>query len=510
MPAPQQAGQTPAYLYLRLSSADGPDSESNSIRNQRALLTRWAAENGFTVVREFADDGHTGTDFERPGFQALSASLLEGRVRCLIVKDLSRLGRNYTETGRYLEEIFPRLGVRFIAVNDGYDSADNTVGAAQMAVFKNVFNDWYAQEASVKVRASLAVLKKQGKFLGTNAPYGYRLDPEDRYHLLPDDRTAPVVREIYAAFLAGQSRGAIARRLTQEGVPTPARHCGQKDSRRRFTNVWNAETVRAILTHPVYRGDMAQQWTRAVSYKVHERRRVPPEQRIIVENTHQPLVSREEFALAQTMLQTRSYGVAEHPHLLTGVAYCADCGAPMYAKRRGQYWYLNCYGYYRDPARRRCTSHSIREDRVLAAVSQALQQAACDLDAGALARQRMDRAGRQAEEGSAAQLQRRLEQTKQALLDVYRDRAAGALSGEEAAFLLSSLRGEEEALRRSLERQQSAGEAGEEPLTARIRHFLRFEALNKAQLHRLVRRVEIDENKNIAIRFAFRDPAHPG
>ena len=161
-----------AVLYLRLSSADGPAAESDSIQNQRSFLQEWANGHGFRIEGKFVDDGHTGTDFDHPGFQELNRCLMDGNVRCIIVKDLSRLGRNYAETGRYLEQIFPRLGVRFIAVNDQYDSARNTDSVQQMAVFKNVFNDLYAADASAKVRTPLGILKRQGKFLGRQAPYG--------------------------------------------------------------------------------------------------------------------------------------------------------------------------------------------------------------------------------------------------------------------------------------------------------------------------------------------------
>ena len=299
-------GLVETAIYLRLSSADGPAAESDSIQNQRAFLTEWAGRNHFRITREFVDDGHTGTDFDRPGFQELTACLMEGSVRCILVKDLSRLGRNYTETGRYLEQIFPRMGVRFIAVNDQYDSAKNTDSAQQMAVFKNVFNDFYAADASAKVRTSLNILKRQGKFLARQAPYGYRIDPQDKYHLLPDEETAPIVRQIYELFLGGTSRTKIAGRLNREGIPSPAGYKKLTDKNRQFTGLWNAETIRRILSHPVYQGDMAQQFTRMVSYKVHVRRRVDPSEWIIVQNTHEPLVSREDFALAQAMQKVRT------------------------------------------------------------------------------------------------------------------------------------------------------------------------------------------------------------
>ncbi len=310
-----------AAIYLRLSSADGPAAESDSIQNQRSFLREWAQQHAFAIVREFVDDGHTGTDFERPGFQELNQCLMDGSVRCVIVKDLSRLGRNYAETGRYLEQIFPRLGVRFIAVNDQFDSASITDSVQQMAVFKNVFNDLYAADASAKVRTSLGILKRQGKFLGRQAPYGYRIDPQDKYHLLPDEETGPVVQRIFALFLGGVSRTQIAKILNREEIPSPAVQKQMTDKSRRFTGLWNAETIRRILSHPAYQGDMAQQFTRTVNYKVHLRRRVDPTDWIVVRGTHEPLVDRQDFALAQTMQRVRPYQAADHPHLLPGIAF---------------------------------------------------------------------------------------------------------------------------------------------------------------------------------------------
>ena len=325
-----------ATIYLRLSSADGPAAESDSIQNQRSFLQEWAQERGFRIVREFVDDGHTGTDFERPGFQELNRCLMDGSVRCVIVKNLSRLGRNYAETGRYLEQIFPRLRVRFIAVNDQYDTAKNTDSVQQMAVFKNVFNDLYAADASAKVRTSLGILKRQGKFLGRQAPYGYRIDPRDKYHLLPDEETAPTVRRIFALFLGGASRTRIAKCLNREQIPSPAAYKQMTDKSRRFTGLWNAETIRRILSHPGYQGDMAQLFTRTVNYKVHIRRRVDPADWIVVQGTHQPLVSREDFAMVQSMQKVRVYETANHSHLLTGICLLCRLRKPTLCQKEGK------------------------------------------------------------------------------------------------------------------------------------------------------------------------------
>lgn len=494
-----------AAVYLRLSSADGADSESNSIQNQRSFLTRWAKENEFTIVREFVDDGCTGTDFNRIGFQQLNESIMSGETRCLIVKDLSRLGRNYAETGRYMEQIFPRMGVRFIAVNDGYDSAQNTDSTQQMAVFRNVFNDFYAADCSIKVRTSLKILKKQGKYLGGAAPYGYRLDPADKYHLLPDPETAPVVQRIFRLFLAGYNRTQIAGELTRQGIPSPVRQKAIQASQRNLTGLWSTNTLRRILSSRVYAGDMEQQLTRTVSYKVHIRKKLPEEEHVLVENTHQPLVSREDFRLAQTLLQTRSYQSESHEHLLTGLAFCRDCGAPMYAKRRGNYWYLNCYSYYRSPGSQRCTSHSIREDAAIEAILEVLRQKAETINITSLIQERDSwKAYSDDAETRQKKIDKRLQSIRNALLNVYRDRGEGLLNEEQFRHLTKNLQQEEALLLAERERLQVETAHHSGGIEEKVRHFLEFRQLTKSQLALLVRRVEIGQNREIDLYLAFR------
>ena len=448
--------------------------------------------------------------FDRPGFQELNACLMDGSVRCVIVKDLSRLGRNYAETGRYLEQIFPRMGIRFVAVNDQYDSANNTDSVQQMAVLKNVFNDFYAADASAKVRTSLGILKRQGKFLGRQAPYGYRIDQADKYHLLPDEETAPVVRRIFRLFLGGVSRTAIAKQLNRDKVPSPALQKGMTDKSRTFTGLWNAETIRRVLSHPVYQGDMAQQFTKTINYKVHKRRRVEPEDWVVVPGTHEPLVSRKDFVLAQQMLRVRTYESTDHEHLLTGIVFCADCGSPMYAKKRGGYWYLNCYGYYRDPTARRCTSHIIREDAVLQAVVNTLQELAREMiDPKAVAMQQAKQEKHTPDtQNRERKLERDLEKARHTRLNAYKDKASGMLSEEEFRYISQQLRREEDNCRRQLEQLQKIHQERQDlsRMEQKIREFLQFRDLNKAQLQQLVRRIEVDAEKNITIKFTFAEP----
>ena len=236
----------PAALYLRLSQEDGERwGESQSISNQRIFLTQYCQANGFTVAECYIDDGYTGTNFNRPGFQRLLRDIERGKIKTVITKDLSRLGRDYIETGRYVECYFPEKGIRYIAVNDGVDTGKEESAGNDMSAFKAVFNDFYARDVSRKVRSALTAKRRAGEFIGAWAPYGYQKDPKQPGKLVPDPESAGVVRRIYRDFLKGESVRGIAEGLTEDKIPTPMekRNGGLKAKRR-----WNESTIRRILT----------------------------------------------------------------------------------------------------------------------------------------------------------------------------------------------------------------------------------------------------------------------
>lgn len=209
-------------LYLRLSKDDGTDSESSSIQTQKEMLTRYCRENGFAISEIYVDDGWSGTNSNRPSFQRMLSDIEDGKINCVITKDLSRLGRNYLETGGYTEVYFPEHNVRYIAVTDGVDTAKGST--MDITPFKNLLNDMYAQDISKKIKSSLLIRQKQGKFIGVKAPYGYVKDPADKNHLLIDERFAPTVRYIFQMAKDGVGMVQIARRLTAEKIP-PSRGC---------------------------------------------------------------------------------------------------------------------------------------------------------------------------------------------------------------------------------------------------------------------------------------------
>ena len=498
-------------IYLRLSSADGTDaaSESNSIANQRAYLHQWAAREGWDIVAEFQDDGHTGTDFDRPGFRALMAALQQKRVTAFATTDLSRLGRNYLEVGLLQEKTFPALGVRYIAVNDGYDSARADTGSIDPSLFKNLMNDIYARDCSSKVLRAKRTLQRQGKYLGS-APYGYRLDPADKYHLLPDPDTAPVVRRIYGWFLSGESRTAIARRLTQEQVPCPSAEKGMTG--RRFTGAWTPATLKRILSLPTYYGAVTQHTREMVSYKVHKARFLDKADWIVVEGTHEGLVTKADFLQAQKLLATRQYTAPSgQGHRLTGLVFCADCGGRMFAHRVGGHVYLTCYAYSRQPGRHLCTSHAIREDALEAQVFARLRALAAGcVDTAPIIKEKLHQAARA--EGSPrverARLEGQLSKVKRTRFQAYKDMTDGLLTRAEFAEITAGLRSEEEQLTRRV--QALADAPGtvveEEQLRKGLEKLLRFDGLNKAQLQMFIRRITVDGERRVNVQFAFAEP----
>ena len=489
----------PIALYLRLSAADGEGGESGSIANQRAFLHRWAAENGYRVVAEFQDDGYTGTDFDRPGFQRLMAQLQSGRIRCFATTDLSRLGRNCGQALTLVEETFQRLGVRYIAVNDGYDTQTASRESLDPSVFKFLLNELYAKDCSAKVLRAKRTLQREGKFLGGQAPYGYRIDPADKYHLLPEEDTAPVVQRIYRLFLAGETLGRIARRLEDEGIPPPAaRRAGREGGR------WSTATLRRILTLPTYRGALTQHVTEMTSYKVHTRRAVPPEQWVVCENAHPPLVSREEFRQVQNLLGSRRYVGQKAEHPLSGLVFCAGCGARMYPHRVGRYCYFICGTYARDPAG--CTAHRLREDmleRLVAGQLRTLLQAAADPARLAACLQHQLCPDRP----DPARLQAKLDRLEAQRRQAYADRLEGRIGAGEYAAAAARLQRKEEELRR---RWQTAGQAPSGPsldwLTRRVERLLALEQPDRPLLGQLLRGIFVGENGRVELRLAFSGP----
>ena len=254
------------YCYGRLSKEDGDKPESGSIKNQRDLLHDFLARRpDLELVMEGYDDGYTGTNFSRPYFIQMLKAIEDGTVNCVVVKDLSRFGREYIEAGQYLEKLFPAYGVRFISVSDGYDSLHSTASDGLMVPFKNLINDAYCRDTSLKIRSHFDVKRKKGQFIGAFAPYGYQKDPQDKNRLIPDEPAAAVVRRIFTWYTAGgMSKAAIAKQLNFLGIPNPSTYKRQQGLRycnpavQENSRLWTPGSVGYLLSNPVYNGTMVQ------------------------------------------------------------------------------------------------------------------------------------------------------------------------------------------------------------------------------------------------------------
>lgn len=365
-----------AVIYCRLSKEDGDKAESNSIIGQRAFCEEYVSRyDDIELVREaIIDDGVSGVSFERTGFKELEQELRLGKVDCIVVRDLSRFSRNYIDAGRYLEKIFPRLGVRFIAINDNYDSLKSDPGTdAFVLPFKNLINDTYCKDISVKIRSSLEIKRKNGEYVGAFCPFGYQRDPRHRHQLVVDEEAKEIVQMIFTLFKDGMSIGAIAKRLNQMGVLAPMEYKRAKGIafetvfRMGDCSKWEYNTVKRILVNDVYIGVLTQGKRGTPNYKVRVTQLKKEEDWIKVEQAHEQLISYEDFNAVGELLKRdmRSLLTDEGENTLSGFLFCADCGATMVRKvvpsKNKKYIYYVCSKHKKH---KNCSTHSVSAKEV--------------------------------------------------------------------------------------------------------------------------------------------------
>ena len=368
----RQTNQQPiTALYPRLSHEDELQGESNSISNQKRILETYAKQNGFSNLRWYTDDGYSGANFQRPGFQAMLADIEAGKVGTVIVKDMSRLGRNYLQVGMYTEMIFPQKNVRFIAINDGVDSAQ---GENDFAPLRNIFNEWLVRDTSKKIKAVKRSKGMSGKPITSKPVYGYLMDEDENFII--DEEAAPVVRQIYSLCLAGNGPTKIARMLTEQQIPTPGTlEYRRTGSTRRYHPgyecKWATNTVVHLLENREYTGCLVNFKTEKPSYKLKHSIENPPEKQAVFENHHEPIIDRETWERVQELRKQRKRpNRYDEVGLFSGILFCADCGSVMYQQRyqtdkRKQDCYI-CGSYKKRTAD--CTAHFIRTDLLTAGV----------------------------------------------------------------------------------------------------------------------------------------------
>lgn len=354
-------------IYCRLSRDDNNgNAESMSIANQKQMLAAYVEERGWTLEETYMDDGYSGTTFDRPDFQRMIGDIQSGRINMVITKDLSRLGRNYVMTGQYTDFIFPQYGVRYIAVNDSVDTLrdDNDI-----APFKNILNEMYAKDTSKKISSARRVSAKQGKFMGSKAPFGYIKSPEDKYKLIVDEKTGDIVKRIFNLFASGESARHIATMLNEESVLSPRalyyESIGKTNPNTQESDTWSSAGVMQLMRNPVYIGNMVQGKRRVTSFKTKQREVTPKDEWIIVENTHEALVDMETWEAVQERISSNKRARVSHTgeiSLFSGIVRCGDCGAAMVfntKKYKNRTYQIYKCSRYVDHGKAVCTLHSI-------------------------------------------------------------------------------------------------------------------------------------------------------
>ena len=498
-------------LYCRLSRDDELQGESNSVSNQKRILETYAKEHGFMPYQFFVDDGWSGANFNRPGFTEMIERVENGEIKTVITKDLSRLGRNYLQVGMYTEIVFPRKGVRYIAVNDGVDSAQ---GDSELSALKNLFNEWMVKDTSKKIKAVFRSKGMSGKPITSQPVYGY-LKGEDGTFII-DEETAPVVKQIYSLCLAGNGPTKIARMLTEQNIPTPGtmeyRRTGS--TRRYYPDYpckWSTNTVCHILERREYLGHTVNFKTEKVSYKVKVSVLNPEDKQMIFENTHEPIIDLETWERVQELRKQRKRpNRYDEMGLFSGIVFCADCGSVMYQQRydtekRHQDCYI-CGSYKKRTAD--CTAHFIRTDLLTAGVTANLRQItsyaakheakfmkllmAQSEDGG----KRKDAARRKEMEA----VQRRITEVSSIFKRLYEDSVSGRISDERFTELSADYEQEQAALKARLaEIQAEQGRAREasanvEKFMGIIRRHTTFEELTPTLLREFVEKIVVHES----------------
>ncbi len=355
-------------VYIRLSKEDlNKNEESQSVTNQKNVLVSYVKEHNYNLVDIYVDDGFTGTNFDRPGFKKMINDIENKKINMVITKDLSRLGRDYIETGEYIEKYFPRNNIRYISLLDGIDTEiENTNN--DIAPFKAVINDMYSRDNSKKIRTAIKTMQLKGKWVGGCTPLGYKQDPNDKNHLIPNQEEVPIIKKIFELAITGISYYQIAIQLIKEKVPTFSmiRHSKKCDSLAN-SGYWSPKTIKTILSNEMYIGNMVQNKNKRISYKIRKNIHNKKENWIIVKNTHQPIIDEYTFYEVQRILPNSKTRQKKHKNnLLDGLLYCADCGHKISICKPNKYGktYIACNYYRMHSKEKLCTSHAFNYDDI--------------------------------------------------------------------------------------------------------------------------------------------------
>ena len=514
--------------YIRLSKEDlkkvkdGKD-DSNSVKNQRDLLGDFyfKHQDEFESIAEYVDDGHTGTDANREDFQRLLADVMSGKINCVIVKDLSRFARNYSDAGSLIDNLFVQMGVRFISLAENVDSYRDPDSVSSIIVpITNVMNDQYCYQTSKKIRQVFDYKRRNGQYIGSFAPYGYVKDPKDKHQLIVDPEAAEIVKLIYDLCLRGMARRSIVYHLNDHGIPSPATYRKEKGlpvSSPSDTPLWGDKAVTLILTNPIYTGDLVQGRRRVKSYKVHQIEEVPEEEWVRVPDTHKAIIERETFEKVQSLLKrdTRRAPRTKELHLFSGFLRCADCGKSVTRSSSGQSTRYLC-STYKNRSRTACTMHSIKHERLEAAVLFAVRQQVhlavsyseiiARINSAPIKKSQSFRL-----DDLIAAKERELAKVTRYKQSLYQDWKDGEITQQDYRDMKADYERQTIALtdvlaRLNAERAELAnGVKSEHPALVAFTKHQNIDQLSRELLVELIDHIKVYENGNISVRFKFAD-----
>lgn len=504
-------------LYIRLSKEDENEGPSESVTNQKSLLMEFAESHLLSVFDTYIDDGWSGTSFDRPDFNRLVADIEAKKVNMVITKDLSRLGRDYIMTGHYMERFFPEHQVRYISLLDGIDTGVDS-SANDITPFRAIMNDMYAKDISKKIKSVKHDKQRKGLFIGGKPMYGYKMHPTEKNKIVVDEEVAPIVRRIFGMALEGISCRQLAATLNTEQVPTPATYAGiTTKTPGPYAGLWSSERISEMLANETYIGNMVQGRTKKISYKTKKCTKQQPKNWVVVEGTHEPLVTPDEFQKVRMMVDSRKHTRSRtYDFLLKGLIYCHECGYPMAVINRKKpsgedCLYFVCRTYQRFTKAGVCSCHCIKEETVTNNVIELVEglcrrynqrEALVSLAEQAMQETEVVRKKKQEPNlltAKAAALTTNLDR-------VYADRLSGLLTEEDFTRIYQKMKAERTALEQRLEKLTALIE---KPINHQklaetvVERFLSSAGCNRELLVSLVERIELSEEKELYIRFKF-------
>ena len=504
-----------AVMYLRLSKEDGEKVESNSISNQREIINSYVKRNQITMVKEYVDDGYSGANFDRPNFKEMISDAYDKKFDTIIVKDLSRFGRDYIEAGKYIQRIFPENGIRFISVNDNYDSKSADMNDTHLILpIKNFINDSYCRDISNKVKSSQKIKREKGDFISAFAPYGYKKSDENKNKLVVDEQAAPNIKNIFDMKLMGYSSKAIADELNHLGVLTPRKYKESQGFKcNGFQNIkggnWSAKAVNRIIENEVYIGNTLQGKSITLNYKNKKQIEKEKEEWIRVEDTHEAIVSKEVFAIANTMLKrdlNNSRG-KDKIDIFTGMLFCKECGSSLIRrtvkyKEREEVFYI-CSKYNKEKS---CSRHSIKEETLIKAVSKIIKSY-IEFNEKLYSKVRLIDINRNLKDKQIPILKREKAMTEELLSSLYLDLKEDVISKEEYQLFrknyVEKLTKLDESIQYRLKRQEDTKYKIDENKSwiIDINRYKNLSEIDRLSVVMLIDKIYISEDKTIDVRF---------